>query len=136
MGYEASFNAIRSRFQTVVANAQTPILPTGYDNDEKFVQPEKGPWARVTILIADSDLIELGQVKTHRHIGILFIQLFDDIGNGDKNLLTLFDVIDPLFRSQLFTGITYRTPTLKRVGQSEKWYQINVQIPFQFDITA
>ncbi len=129
--FEASFNTIRNRFAVSVASAES--LSTGYDNDNTFVQPESGKWARVSIQTIDSDLREIGQTKRTRNTGILFVQLFDDLGLGDKGLLALADIIVPLFRNIIVSGVTFQTPSVVRVGQSNKWYQINVHCPFHFD---
>ena len=133
--FEKIFDKIRTRWRDKVVDSVTdPIeLPTGYDNDRAFIQPEEGTWARVTIQIVDSDIREIGNAQRHRHTGVIFAQLFDDLGRGDDTLTRIIDTLIPSFRSLEKDNITYRTPSIRRIGQSGKWYQINVLIPFHFD---
>lgn len=132
LAIETKLNSIRIRFQTLIATPQS--LPTGYDNDLEFQQPSSGVWARLSIRLADAMLREIGATKRIRHAGVIFVQLFDELGRGDKRLLALTDQIDQNFRDKLVDSVTYREVTVVRIGQETLGqYQMNVHIGFQFD---
>ncbi len=130
MASESFFNTIRIRWRDLVSVPQS--LPTGYDNDFNFQIPESDRWARFIIDIFSTTLIEISAYRV-RHLGVVSVQLFDNLGAGDKGLLSLYDIIEPNFRNQTTDGIVWRQPDLTRVGQSGKWYQVNVDLPFEFD---
>ena len=130
LAFDTVFNTIRSRWEDNVA---TPVpLLTQYDNDYAFVQPESGRWARLFIMIVDTSLEEISAYRI-RHTGTLVAWLHNSIGLGDSALLTLFDTINPFFRNRVEGTITWRQPTIVRIGTVDKWYRINVIMPFHFD---
>ena len=127
---ETAFNTMRIRWRDNVA--QPKSLPTQYDNDFSFTQPQNKKWAKITIIINATVLKEISAYRV-RHTGLMIAGLHDDLGAGDKELLALFDFINPFFRNRIEGGITWYQPTLVRVGTDGQWYRLNVNMPFHFD---
>ena len=124
-------NEIRTRFSTLVEVPEN--LPTGYDNDLRFTIPETGVWARVSVVWGPSSLQDIGSVKRTRNSGTLHIELYNELGRGDKSLLDLIDFIVPLFRSKDISGILYRDPEVLSLGQGGKFFRVDLLCPFEYD---
>lgn len=132
MNFEDLANTIRTRFKTQIADTQS--LPTQYDNQD-FTPPDQELWARLTILHGDSFQVSNGgpDGKRFRTPGIMTVQVFIPSGQGDKAAYKLADVIETYFRSQKADSITYRTPSVRKIGPTGPWWQINVNCPFYSD---
>jgi len=130
MTFEAMANIIRSRFKNQVVGA-TGLL-VAYDN-APFDEPDNAVWVRFTVLTGDSDQASFGAQKRFRTIGIAVAQIFQPIMQGDKASLALADRIVTAFRSVTDSGVVFKTPSLRRVGRTEKFNQINVSCPFYAD---
>lgn len=125
-------NAIRSRFDVLVAKVETPDLPTEYDN-VKIVHPRDAIWARVNLKIANSDQKQVGNPVLFRTLGMLVVQLFAPFDTGPNALDVLARKVTVAFRAVTADGVTYRTPTVIPVGRSKEWWQVNVNCPFMAD---
>jgi hypothetical protein len=109
-----------------------------YPND-KFTPPPKASWVRLVIQAGDSAQIELGGEKnTHRHPGLVILQVFTPLEWGDKTALDYADQLAALFRRKTvsFTGgsIVFRSPTVREVGPDAAYFQVNVSVPFVRDV--
>lgn len=138
MTQEQVHNAIRSRFKTLVATAQS--LTTIYDNDPTPAPSTNTTWCRFTILPGTGRRITIGTYE-YRYPGVAVAQLFGPVHRGDKTLLALADAIITAFRSVHVTGIRFESDdgdavSPVRVGVSEGVYQINVTIPFVAAVAA
>lgn len=130
MTFETLANAIRSRFKTQVVGSTG--LAVAYDN-APFTEPADSKWVRFAVLEADSSQVSLGTGRRFRTPGVAVAQIFVPIQQGDKDALVLADQIKLAFRAQSVGGVVYKTPSLRRVGRTGKWYQINVNCPFYAD---
>lgn len=132
MTYEDLHNAIRSRFQTQVADAQD--LPTIYDNDPAAPPADGSLWCRFVILDGQSRQTVCG-VTEYRLVGVAVASLFGPLGWGDAALQRTVDAIIAAFRGQSAAGVRYGDAYEQRVGQTDEgdYYQINVVCPFQAD---
>jgi hypothetical protein len=130
--YEELHNAIRSRFKTEVAAAQT--LTTIYDNDPTAPPTDGTAWCRWAILDGQSRPTVCG-VSEYRLIGVAVAQLFGPLGRGDAPLQQHVDAIIAAFRGKAAAGVRYGSAYEQRVGQTAEgdYYQINVVCPFQAD---
>ncbi len=130
--YSAIEDAIRTRFNTEITIAKN--VTTIFDNQESE-PPTTGRWIRFTIIPNETEQVEFGIKKRFRQFGIATAQVFDEIGKGTKDINTLINDINTsgVFRSVRVSGITYRTPSILRVGRVGPWYQVNVNVPFYAD---
>ena len=108
-----------------------------------FTPPQKASWINVTIQSGDAAQIELGEYATHRHPGIVVVQVFVPANWGDKTALDLADQIAALFRrqrvsfddeqNQVWGTIVFRSPSVRTIGVDGAFFQVNVNIPFVRD---
>jgi hypothetical protein len=132
---EATANIIRSRFKTQVADAET--VEVQYDN-APFDAPNDTLWIQLSILPGDSILAEIGETKTYRNPGVAIAAIYAPVGIGTKSSLEIADVINAAFRATSDSGVTFRTPSVKRIGRTRDGnsWQTNVSIPFFSDEQA
>jgi len=132
MTFEALANIIRSRFKTQIADSQS--LQTQYDN-QNYDNPDNALWCRLTINYGNSLQVEMGGASGNRYRtpGVMTAQLFAPIGNGDKQLLEMADLIKTAFRCITDSGVFFQTPSIKRIGRKDSEWQVNVDCPFYAD---
>lgn len=128
--FAAIGSVIRTRFETLVEGPLS--LPTVYDNAPD-PHLDDAAWARLTINYGDSRLLEIGARPSYRTIGSAIAQLFYPVETGDGDALEAADVVSSAFRRVTVTGVKFLVPSVKSVGRTEKWWQVNVTCPFQCD---
>jgi len=132
MDDETLHNLIRTRFKDEVVG--TTKLVVAYDN-APFVEPEGKMWVRLNIQHSITNQTEIGATKRFRTYGLIIVQIFIPIEEGDVDALILAKTIRDTYRCTTISGVTYQTPYKDIVGRSGKWYQINVVCPFHADDT-
>jgi hypothetical protein len=132
-------DACRTKFDADIA--VTYSIQTQYDN-APFTLDESSDltlnsWIRFTNIFGLSDQVQNGgegpSGNTYRTFGECIAQIFSKIESGDHNALTIANYIVTAFRSKTASGVTYRTPYLRRIGRDGRWWQVNVHIPFYSD---
>lgn len=109
-----------------------------------FTPPQKAAWLNVSIQSGDAAQIEMGRDRaTHRHPGIVTVQVFVPVNWGDKTALDYADQVAALFRRQrvsieddqleLWGSIVFRSPSVRSIGADGAFFQVNVSIPFVRD---
>lgn len=132
-GMDDVYAVIRTRFRDLVATPEA--LPTAHEN-APFTEPDSSPWALLTILPGESDIAELGPIKTYRTPGVVMVRIFVPLESGDSEARRLADVVVTNFRSVRDRGVLFRTP---RAGSGEAqgpWWTVNVEVPFLADLRA
>lgn len=134
MSYEAQHNALRNRFNTEWAD-ETPVE---WPNGPVLSVPDEAPWVRFVVQDLEAEQASMGDPgnNVHRHEGAAIVMIFTPAGAGDQRALELADRAAAIFRGwqSAGTGLRFlRPPFVRRVGQEQKWYHINVIIPFQRD---
>lgn len=141
MSYEAQHNALRTRFSTEWAD-ETPVEwpngPTVEPPDTDQALDPLPAWVRFVIQDLEAEQASMGDPgnNVHRHEGAVIVMIFTPAGAGDQRALELADRVAAIFRGWQppLTGLRFlRPPFVRRVGQEQKWYHINVIIPFQRD---
>lgn len=136
-GYETQDNALRDRFNTEWADA-TPVQWPNVD----FKAPEDAngnPQEYVRFVVEDieAEQASMGDPgnNVYRHSGAVVLMIFTPAGAGDQRALELADRAAAIFRGWQTqnTGLRFKAPFVRRVGQEQKWYHINVLVPFQRD---
>lgn len=134
MGFESTANTIRSRFNTLIATAQS--LATQYDNQD-YTLPDATMWCRLTVLPGESAQVSIGAPASRRFrtAGVMTAQLFGPLGLGDKALLAMADQIVSAFRAVTVSGVTFETPSIINRGRNNQQnvWQVNVECPFRTD---
>jgi len=125
---QAIYNHVLDNFSL----ASDRIFLDGDDGDE----PASGEWVRVAVRHTTAPQVSLGK-KTNRKFdrnGNIFIQVFDDAGNGASGSDALVKELVDLFEGEEFSGIYIRNAEAREVGASGKWYMQLVECEFNFEI--
>jgi hypothetical protein len=114
--------------------------PVAWPNRD-FEPPAAGEWITVTFRQGDAFQLEFGGSETavtHRHPGVLFVQVFSRANKGDKRCLELADGVADIFRRARsgFSdgGMVFRTPAIRAIGVDGAYYQVNVTVPYIRDV--
>ena len=109
-------------------------LYSAYVFDNRPAPEGEEVWVRLTILDGDTEQASIGgPTSLYRHFGIIAVQVFVKEQTGTAKARQLADTVASIFRGQKFNGILCRSPAVQRVGVIEGWFQINVNVPFQWD---
>lgn len=126
--------SIRKKFSNL---AQSLSLVTQYDNLPlaSGVSPtEEKVWVKLAIIPGENDQKTIGDsTKVFRHTGVFIASIFAAFESGEKPIYDLVEEITHEFRSSSVDGVTYRTPSVVRVGRNDKWWQVNVTCPWFSD---
>lgn len=137
MNTESLIQTVRSRFKTEVAEHEVLegiLKAVLWDNDEAAT-PDEGPWILFSVRLGDAVQTALGRSKRFRTPGVAIAMIAVEAGTGEKQALQVADIIRTAFRSLTDEGVTYKTPTVRTIGRSGKWWQVNVTCPFYSDDT-
>jgi len=113
------------------------VAPISWPN--RTFTPPNGPWVKVIILGGDSFRISIGgDTNVTRHTGILMLQIFDKVGNGDLTVRTMADSLSALFRDRVTAGgtnefIRFRSPYTPHDGVDGAWFQMSCAVPYARD---
>lgn len=115
-------------------------LKVAYDNlDETAIREDRtlDNWARFTLLDSGTEQIGMGTtVPRSRVNGFTVVQVFGKTNRWVKEVLDLADTVAGIFRGVQHDGVTYRSPDVEKVGPTGGWYQVNVVVPFWWDLDA
>jgi hypothetical protein len=112
-----------------------PSVPFCFEN-EKFVEPTTGAWARVTLRGLDSIQETLGKPTTRRYerMCAVWVQLFVPVNTGTELVKQLVDSARAVYEGVQFgNGVKpaggCRTTV---VGSDGKWYEVVVVAPVNY----
>jgi len=123
------FDRIRESAEVIMSGFVS--APVAFDNVD-FKSMDQTDWVRITILDGDSFLAAIG-TNCIRHTGIITIQVFISRNEGTSIARTYAQEIAGLFNNVVDDRVTYQVAALTRIGYQEGFYQLNVDIPFQYD---
>ena len=129
-GYEDANAAIESRFNTNWATA-TPIK---FDN--VAYEPTAGTtYVELQIHWDKSKQVSLEKTPLHRAWGIISVNIYTALNTGTKTAEQKADTAATIFRNAKFSGITCKSPEVKRIGEVDGWFVYNMNVIFHFDKT-
>ena len=106
-------------------------LKMQYDN--QTFRPEDGTyWGRVSIREGESTAVTLG-ASVSRTVGVVIIQLFAPLDQGDGLIRSYVDTIKAAMRAIDISGIWFRIPSVNTIGRRNSWWQVNIACPFTVD---
>lgn len=139
-------DAVRKFYQVQVVGGNPSVaFDTQRDNEPLIdssgarIDRTQKPWATMSFRITESNQVQVGSLgaNTHRHIGLVIMQVFTPVDKGDSDTWSIAKFIADKFRSAIVTGtggsVRFSTPTFRVVGRSDSWWQINVICPYHFD---
>ena len=124
-----NFDAPRQSAETIMEN--WGLIPINYDNVQ-FDSTLHDEWARITVAPGDSFNACIG-ASIIRNTGLIVISIFTKQWGGSAESRDRADEIAALFNGVVDNGVVYLASSLDRVGHSTDFYQMNLQIPYQFD---
>ena len=133
MSFATAHSAIRQRFE-----AQWGVTaPVQYPNTS-FTPPNDAAWVRLTIADAGATWASFGDPgnNVERNVGLVTVQIFVPVDQGEGEALELADQARAVFRSwrDVTSGVRFLVPPYARqIGDDGKWYQVNVLASFQWD---
>lgn len=126
--FAAKFAAMKAFAESILE--PTYVLQFG---NEGVTPPQGTRWVRGTVQEATSLTVEIGSQKTIRNPGVLILQCFTPILQGDAALYALVDVVVDGYRNKVDAGVHYRTPSPQAIRRDGEWWQKNVNVPYYFD---
>lgn len=137
--FNAALMAAKAHFNASWVVGAAPRTPVHWPNQEPFLPPATGAWARFSMTFGEGRRVALGG-RMDRWVGQVVVQIFAPIGTGDGAAWQLSDAVFDIFGADrsLFTGdgrLRFWTPTARPVPGNSGWFQINVICPFQRDRT-
>lgn len=127
-------NVLRTRFKTEVETGHAD-LEGRVEYDNHVLKPEptsKQRWARVSVREGDSTQVEFGRNR-YRNPGVLIVQVFVPIGEGDDVAREIADEAALAFRAQSFSGVHCKVPSIRTIGRTGSWWQVNLSVGFHWD---
>lgn len=113
--------------------AQTAITAgdVRYPNDKTYDPSGKAIWARLTNLPGQAGATEIGDGPVVHRTGIAFIQLFVPANSGSLLITQTADKLRSLFEFTNDGKLSYFAVSAAEAGETDGWYQINLQIPYR-----
>jgi hypothetical protein len=107
-----------------------------FDN-EKFDPPKNDSWVRLSVRHQAADQETLGKVGNRRFMrsGLAIVQVYIPIDGGMAAGDSLIALVKTAFEGKRLTGSTVRffSTLAREIGSDGKWFQINVETPFDFE---
>lgn len=121
-------NAVITRMTAQTAIAKSSVT---YPNDPTFDPTGKPIWARLTNLPGQARANEIGAGPVVQRTGIVIVQLFVPAGSRSLLITETADRIRELFEFQDDGKLAYFAVSSYDAGESDGWYQINLNIPYR-----
>ena len=136
-----SFEALRQKVEMgfldgMPANFPDALLDQSnvdYGANRLFSPPLNDNWVRVVINPASTLNAEIG-ANFQRTRGVITVQCFAPIKEGENELNRLVDGVTRVFQNKKFGNLECYATELRRIGVSENWYQFNAVTEFKFDV--
>jgi hypothetical protein len=146
-GFGPEGDYIRARFSTQWKTLRSYTdAQMGTTDDKRDVRvvwgnktttpPDESPWVRVNIRHAGADPASVGDstAAMHRHDGMVVVEVFAPIDEGEGTVDAYCDDVAGIFRDyRAQQGLRFRSPYTINVGQTGAWFKKDVLIPFQRD---
>lgn len=135
MGSYDIFSAVKSRWETLW-NIDVPTYYAG--QDYQSAASSKSPWILLSVLDGEGSVASLkfaqegGSKSSEVHPGIIALQVFVPLGEGQERARGLADLAAEIFRKVNFSNIQCSVPYHQVVGQEGNWWQHNVNCPYRF----
>ena len=131
MSYSQEGLELQGRFETEWAE-RTLVAYPGFIFDPPSPPVE---WCRFGIINSEGQQVDFGaNLKNHRYPGLIFVQVFIPMDEGDALALQRADEVASIFHRWRGTNITCKTASVRRIGSTgDGYYQVNVFIPFVRD---
>jgi len=137
VSYQQSFERLANHFlnRWELYNSDVPVA---WGNTPFTPPAPPSPWVRFTVITGEADYISAGAPGRNfvRHAGLITVQVFVPLGDGDGRLCGLVDDVIPIFQGErvgenVWCGAAYAVALGESL--SPGWLQANVNVPFHRD---
>jgi hypothetical protein len=125
MSFASERSVIESRFKDNWNTTDIAWSNTSFDI------PSNDEWVKFTILNGATIYRSLDGGK--RHTGVIVVQIFVPVNTGTNTARVYSDTIASIFDSQSFNDVVCDTASIYTIGETGKWHQMNVEVPFWRD---
>jgi hypothetical protein len=113
------------------ATLGNPVKPPIHRPNHPFKAPANTLWIRPTVLMADTEEGEIGDVGVSEQVGALIVQTFAPLETGSQKSNQMAVFLGNLFRRKDISGARFGEPTIREIGSDGGFYQVNVSIPLR-----
>ena len=106
-------------------------------DNENYDPPSDASWVRLIMrnnVTAQQTLAPVGFRKFNR-FGIVFVQVFTKSDTATSTSDTLTSKARDVFEGKRLGGVDFRDVTIREIGVDGKWFQVNVEAPFDYTET-
>ena len=118
---------------------QTPTTPSDmrikvvFENSEGGDKSSLDEWGRIVLREGVANSVSIGETILRRFTGVAIFSIFIGQEQGTKRARKIAGTLGNKFIGLRKDGLRVYTPYLNTVGKSEKWFQVNLNTPFEFD---
>lgn len=137
MPLAADITTIRTRFVNQFVAAR-PTVPYRLPNDQPYEPLPTTTWARLTVLPATGDHAGIGgNTRLFRYLGLIDVQIFVPLGEGDGTAHEIADDVETIFRGITDGNVRTRGPGRQVIGETkEGFFCVSVLTKFWADYVA
>jgi hypothetical protein len=139
-----SISNIGYLFRELVEGVVSPAIDAANNGDKVQIfldnqdvsQPEQAPFVKITSLPGSHDQVSTGgSTNRYRYTGVFVFSIFVEFGQGDALATGIADaIISTLRDNSTYNGLVLRSASPIRVGRAGKFWQMNVTVPWYFDV--
>ena len=108
-----------------------------YVQDNETLKAPHSPWARIVVRNTAGGQHTLGPQgsRVYRRIAHVLIQIFTTSGTGTKDADLLAQAANNIFEGKTINGLCFNDGTVREVGSDGEWYQVVLDVSFDYDET-
>ncbi|MDP6698086.1 MAG: phage tail terminator-like protein [Candidatus Latescibacteria bacterium] len=126
--WKAQWDTLRPNVPVAYPNVEFDPDGTSYDPDT-----HQG-WVRIGLSMGESYAAATGGTKKrYRNPGVLWVQVFTELNQGNKLALQIADDVATALRGVTVSGVVLLATSINEVGRSGPWYQVNANTRFRYD---
>jgi len=142
MSFATTYDTILTRFKAQMDSLR-PLVPIAWPNmpfdpKDDYDDATHQGWARIAIQGGEQQQASIGGTPRWRQVGIVQVQVFTPTEQGANTALAIADDVATALRGITVSGVILRAASVSPVGRigDSAWFQVNVNVPFRYDMTA
>jgi hypothetical protein len=144
MSFATAYDTILTRFKAQIDTSR-PLVPIAWPNmpfdpKDDFDDATHQGWARIIVQGGEQVQASINGSSNRlwRQVGLIQVQVFVPSNQGAVLVLGIADDVASALRGVTVSGVVFRAASVIPVGRGgdEVWYQVNVNVPFRYDLTA
>ena len=104
-----------------------------FENSEGGDKSSLDEWGRIVLREGVANSVSIGETILRRFTGVAIFSVFIGQEQGTRRARKIAGTLGNKFIGLRKDGLRVYTPYLNTVGKSEKWFQVNLNTPFEFD---